>query len=177
MALSIRHQDAPSSVRLPPIGPGLTLAGSLLVLFGLWQPFYRFTFPAGLVDDVTARLGTDQTSAFIGAAMKEMATRVNRNGGVGVPAWDAFTTVDIALLVCVIAAAALLLLRTLGLLEPEHAWALPGAGVVGAGLVVFRILVHPDSGTGALSLDRGAWMLLFGCVLIVIGGWRSQTAG
>lgn len=176
MALSIRHQDAPASFRLPPVGPGLTIAGCLLVVLGLWQPFYRLRFPRGVVDGLTATFGgADPASQYMGAAVTRMADTVNRAGGVGVDAWQIFSAVDIALLSCAVIAAVLMLVRTLGLLEPEYAWALPAAGVVGAGLVVFRMLVHPDRGMGMLSLDRGAWMLLFGCVLIAVGGWRSQS--
>jgi len=101
--------------------------------------------------------------------------------GVGVNAWHAFAGIDLVLLVLALAALALLVLPLLGLRSAVTPVALfvIAAGLLCAGLVVFRLLDPPDLTTAAdtASTETGRRLGPFFALLAVLGitwgGWRA----
>jgi hypothetical protein len=171
MTLAARHQTRPRHrVRLPGMGIGrvTALLGAAIVWLGLSQPFYTLTLPRGTADALVSGFGADPLSQmlarFLGAAT------LQAEGGLGIDAWTAFERVDLLLGIGAAAAAALVVLGALGQVTPALLQVVWAAGLGGLGLVAYRMVDRPLPAE-VLTVDRGAWTLLVGCGLLVVGGW------
>lgn len=170
MTLSIRHTEPVQATRGIPWGPFTVLTGALLALAGLWAPWYRLDLPDGFFGGVASQVVPADGSA--GSAFFQMfASQIDtleREGRLQVDAWDVFRYIDTGIAVLAVLAIVALVLTHTGHIERFPSDAVSLAGIVAAGLVIFRI-ANPPGATGLLHVMLGAWVCLAGAVLIVAG--------
>jgi hypothetical protein len=168
--LSVRHEEPLTSARGVGWAPFAVLTGALLCLAGLWAPWYRIDLPDGFFGGVASQVvpaDGSPGSAFFQMFANQIDT-LEQQGRLQADAWEVFRYVDTGIALMAVAAIAALVFSYTGHLERFPSDAVSLAGIVAAGLVIFRI-ANPPGPAGILEVMAGAWVCLAGAVFIVVG--------
>jgi len=156
------------------IGRLLVLAGAAVVLWALAQPFYVLHAPVATAARPTAAAGPDGLPGSLAALLTPAPGRLASGGGVAVDAWTVFAHLDTALLAGVLVALVLVGLGAAGLVSAGGLRIVWVAGLAGAAAVAYHALVPPGP-AAVVSPAEGAWALLAGLGLLVLGGWLVSS--
>ena len=147
--------------------PGLWLVtlGSVGLIISLWQPWYSFSFPGAVLDEVQQ---SSSQYGVLGPLINQGAEILRHLGTLHVTAWQAYTFIPAVLLVVGAVAGGLSLLM-LGDRASGTAGVFAKVGMVGVAATVYRMVDRP----GQSALIHIAWglYLALGCSgAVVVGG-------
>ncbi len=168
MTLSIRHEQGIESPRTLGWGPFAVLTGALLMLAGLWAPWYRINLPDGFFGGLAGMVAPADGSGGMFQAFAAGIDDLERQGRLQTDAWGVLTYVDIGIAACAAVAVAALVLTFMEHLDRFPTDLVSVTALAAGGLVVLRV-ANPPGPTGILEILWGPWMCLAGAALVLVG--------
>jgi hypothetical protein len=155
------------SRRDSPVGRLVGAIGGVVLVFGLFRPWYSINL-GPLLDRAANQLPPQLSS--LGGYFRSGAALLNQLGPININGWHAVHTIRLVVLVVGVGAVVLAIAE----LTPNRGVALVGGGLVAAALVGYRIGSPPWAGSvdvgSLLHVESGAWISLAGSAIVILAG-------
>jgi hypothetical protein len=157
--------------RSGPPGQALAVAGGAGLALSLWMPWYTVDVPQSALNAV-ARMS--HSFGALGGLIRSGTALLSQLGPFHITSWEAFKTVPAVLLVVAIIGGGLALMALTERIGDSSQLTML-AGVVGAVLVLYRIVVPPGQGS-FVHPDWGIYLALISAVDMLAGGVLASQA-